>query len=387
MTNVTVSPSPTAVTVAPTTTAVTVGLDDSTHAVRTDNPHSVTAAQVGNTTAQWNADQLQGVNVHTTAPTDDQFLRYNLANSRWEAETVSIGGAPGGATTQVQFNDAGAFNGSANFTWASNKLSITGDINVSGGLSYLDADTGGLENTFLGETGNTVNSGSYNVFIGSEAGKVNTTGGQNIGIGRWALQDNTTGIENVAIGLSALLNNTSGESNFGLGKNALVNCTVTDDNVAIGSEVMKAATFSTLANGRAIAIGTQAMLIATDPRNSLAIGFQAGYQCGTGNIMLGYQAGFSETGNNKLYIENSNSTTPLVYGDFSSELIRINGDLEWTGIAKLEANVSTDTAPNDDTSTKKLTLQKLASPPTNAAYITFTNNPGTDNFYLVLEEG
>lgn len=50
------------------------------------------------------------------------------------------------------------------------------------------------------------------------------------------------------------------------------------------------------------------------------------------------------------------------------------------------ANQTTDTAPNADTTPKKLTLQYLSAPPTNAAYIAFTNSPGSDDFYLVLEE-
>lgn len=53
----------------------------------------------------------------------------------------------------------------------------------------------------------------------------------------------------------------------------------------------------------------------------------------------------------------------------------------------LAASRNTDTAPNDDTSRKRLSLQKLASPPSNGAYLAFSNNPGTDTFYLVLEEG
>ena len=43
--------------------------------------------------------------------------------------------------------------------------------------------------------------------------------------------------------------------------------------------------------------------------------------------MLGYQAGYSETGSNKLYIENSNSATPLIYGEFDNDLVKINGAL------------------------------------------------------------
>lgn len=51
------------------------------------------------------------------------------------------------------------------------------------------------------------------------------------------------------------------------------------------------------------------------------------------------------------------------------------------------ANPVTDTAPDDDITLKRLTIQKLGSAPTNAAYIAFTNSPGGDTFYLVLEEG
>src|SRR5438034_169841 len=46
---------------------------------------------------------------------------------------------------------------------------------------------------------------------------------------------------------------------------------------------------------------------------------------GSGNVFLGKQAGYGETGSNKLYIENStNTTTPLLYGDFSTRQLSIN---------------------------------------------------------------
>ncbi len=44
---------------------------------------------------------------------------------------------PGGSDTQVQFNNSGAFGGSANLTWASNQLVIT-----SADLRFKDAATG-----------------------------------------------------------------------------------------------------------------------------------------------------------------------------------------------------------------------------------------------------
>jgi len=48
---------------------------------------------------------------------------------------------------------------------------------------------------------------------------------------------------------------------------------------------------------------------------------------------------------------------------------------------------SSDGTPVDDSSLKKFSIQKLSSPPTNAAYLAFSNNPGSDTFYLVMEEG
>lgn len=51
-----------------------------THIANTSNPHSVTAAQVGNTTAQWNADKLQGTNISSSSPVTGDSLRYDGTN-------------------------------------------------------------------------------------------------------------------------------------------------------------------------------------------------------------------------------------------------------------------------------------------------------------------
>jgi hypothetical protein len=75
------------------------------HTSNTSNPHSVTAAQVGNTTAQWNADKIQGITVHTTAPTNGQVLAYSSANARYEATTPSGGG---GKVLQVKTFGSGS---------------------------------------------------------------------------------------------------------------------------------------------------------------------------------------------------------------------------------------------------------------------------------------
>jgi hypothetical protein len=46
--------------------------------------------------------------------------------------------SPGGSTTQVQFNDGGAFAGDADLTWnkTTNVLGVTGDVNLSDGGTY-----------------------------------------------------------------------------------------------------------------------------------------------------------------------------------------------------------------------------------------------------------
>ncbi len=54
---------------------------------------------------------------------------------------------------------------------------------------------------------------------------------------------------------------------------------------------------------------------------------------GSGNVFIGSNAGDDEVGDNKLYIDNSNTATPLIHGDFAGNILTINGDLVVTGSA------------------------------------------------------
>jgi Chaperone of endosialidase len=64
-----------------------------------------------------------------------------------------------------------------------------------------------------------------------------------------------------------------------------------------------------------------------------SVGRIAGYsnQTGSRNVFLGYSAGSSETGSNKLYIDNcylsgfGGCTFPFIYGEFDTHLLKING--------------------------------------------------------------
>ncbi len=58
------------------------------------------------------------------------------------------------------------------------------------------------------------------------------------------------------------------------------------------------------------------------------IGYMAGYSsAGDGNVFLGHMAGYNETGANKLYISNTDTSTPLIYGEFDNGIVNINGNL------------------------------------------------------------
>ena len=46
-----------------------------------------------------------------------------------------------------------------------------------------------------------------------------------------------------------------------------------------------------------------------------------------GCVFIGYQAGYNESADNKLYVENSSSTEPLIYGDFLVNELGLLGDV------------------------------------------------------------
>ncbi|NAY93460.1 hypothetical protein GTQ34_16230 [Muricauda sp. JGD-17] len=59
---------------------------------------------------------------------------------------------------------------------------------------------------------------------------------------------------------------------------------------------------------------------------NLFLGSYSGHNnvSGNNNVFIGYKSGYSETSSNKLYIENSDSTIPLIYGKFDTDQIGLN---------------------------------------------------------------
>lgn len=79
-----------------------------------------------------------------------------------------------------------------------------------------------------------------------------------------------------------------------------------------------------------VAIGTNAIRTSTSGSGNTAVGHSAliNNNFGGGNVALGFNAGYSETGSNKLYIHNNGSLSPLIYGEFDNALLRANGTLQ-----------------------------------------------------------
>lgn len=141
---------------------------------------------------------------------------------------------------------------------------------------------------------------SENTVIGMEsAGNGNMTGDDNSLFGYATGQDLTDGQDNTFIGRGAGANTTEGDSNVFLGRSTGL------DNIT-GNQ-------STFLGAKAGENGTDV----------------------DGGVFIGYDAGSDETTDNKLYIDNSDTATPLIYGDFATDELTFNADTTVTGFLYL----------------------------------------------------
>lgn len=204
-----------------------------------------------------------------------------------------------------------------------------GNNNTAVGREALANNTTGQLNTAIGRSALFSNDiGEDNTAIGTDALKENIDGNSNTAVGRNAMLENVDGFDNVAVGRSALINNIDGNSNTAVGRNTMLGNVDGIDNTAIG----RSALFTHSTGNNNTAVGRNALVTHESGSNNIAVGRSALFSniSGSGNIGIGYQAGFDELGSNKLYIDNSSTSTPLIYGDFSTNLLRTNGKQEVT---------------------------------------------------------
>ena len=190
-----------------------------------------------------------------------------------------------------------------------------GDPSYDGSFSYNNGNTAFGANSLLNPTINFASQfGVRNTAVGSNVLTAISTGQRNTAMGDFALFSNTTGSENTAIGSGAMFSNTTSNSN-----------------VAIGRQAMTTYNAPFLLNTGNTAIGFASLRNSVTGTNNVAVGYEALRNVtGNGNIGIGYQAGRAETGSDKLYIENSNADAngALVYGDFNTNIIRVNGQVQ-----------------------------------------------------------
>lgn len=182
----------------------------------------------------------------------------------------------------------------------------TGSSNIFNGVNSGFKNTTGNKNTFTGVNSGYENTGSENSFYGYMSGSKNTTGSGNAFFGYQSGRDNINGAQNTFIGYYSGLNTTSGSDNTYLGWGAGPSNTTGSYNTYIG----RSAGTSNVSGQYNTIVG------ALSGSNNVT---------GQGNVFLGFSAGGQETGSNKLYIANSNTTTPLIWGDFDLDLLKLNG--------------------------------------------------------------
>jgi hypothetical protein len=358
-------------------------------------------------------DSLKGFGVGSVAKgIPENYLRLTPSN-------YFIGHKAGKSITLGKFNSVMGFQAGASLTTGSSNAFIgyqAGLKTIDGGSNVFIGYFAGLNNT----------SGWGNSLIGNEAGKSNTTGTNNVFIGVNAGMSNTTGDQNIFIGTLAGYSAISTYRNtfigFGAGSksnagyNTLIGCQTGNDlrdgagntfigyhagvttdngswNVCIGMRAGGAtdeAGQNELGNGN-VYIGSGAGR-KHQGNNNVLIGAGAGGKLinsytpinGDGNIFIGSEAGWDELGSNKLYIDNSGTISPLIYGDFTDgfEKLVFNG------------NVGIGTTPGTKLSIAGLTGSATGSPlvisGNDVYYLTSKRNskenivPLIDNFEKIL---
>ncbi|WP_428664283.1 hypothetical protein [Runella sp.] len=208
--------------------------------------------------------------------------------------------------------------------------------NISMGENALKSNVNSKRNIAIGKDALMTYSKAFNsgdllnasqLAIGFEALRNYTTTGQalNIAIGTRAMGNITQDGGSIAIGHFSMENNRGGNT-VAIGHRTLSNgSTDTDSGVFIGDN---AGAFAP-SGGGTVAIGSFTMNYGGGAGNTL-IGSGAGggtttsSKIGSRNIMIGLNAGKTETGDDKLYIENTNSSTPLIGGNFATDRVGIN---------------------------------------------------------------
>jgi hypothetical protein len=237
--------------------------------------------------------------------------------------------------------------------WSANDDNTFLGVDVTGGVGVV---TGDMNTAYGTQTMYGLTSGDANTAVGWRSQRGLTEGDFNTAIGDQTLTALTTGHGNTAMGASTLASVTTTGYNTGVGADVLWNAT-SGYNTGVGAFAGAAV----VDGGYNTYIGYDAGNDNVSGDNNVAIGAQAGHtNTGSGNVFLGYKAGEDSAAvSNTLYIDNSDDATPLIYGDFATDMVTINEDLTVADDAEIVGtlNLSGDAIiKTDKTSARDLTI-------------------------------
>ena len=262
---------------------------------------------------------------------DEDIIRFDLKGTEFmrldsgRIEILNTGNSifiGEGAGENDDFSDnsntfLGAYSGRNNTEGSNNNF-----IGTHSGRNNIE----GSNNNFIGtHSGRNNTEGSNNNFIGTYSGYNNTTGNNNIFLGVYSGYLNIAGYNNIFQGAYSGANNTTGYANSFIGHKSGYDNTTGYYNSFIGVEsgyansTGNSNTFIGVLSGRKNETGN----------SNVFLGFGSGYYniSGEKNVFIGYKAGYNETGSNKLYIDNSNTSSPLIYGEFDNDILEFNASV------------------------------------------------------------
>jgi hypothetical protein len=252
----------------------------------------------------------------TSGGTNIMIGNYAGANAKRAKYNIFIGRNAGLNTEEID-NPSGDINADNN-VFVGN---YSGYSNINGGNNVFLGNFSGYKNevanynVMLGYRAGYANVNAIGqVFVGESAGE-QITGKNNTAIGVKSGARTQNAMDNTFVGATAGTANIEGQGNTMLGRMAgygYGTSAVGDYNTLLGME--------TGARGSANSIGSK----------NVFIGYRAGYSdasnVGDRNVFIGPEAGQFEEESDKLYIANSNTGTPLIYGDFAAKLLKVNGE-------------------------------------------------------------
>jgi len=152
-----------------------------------------------------------------------------------------------------------------------------------------------------------------------------------LGNGGESLSSQNNGIDgtlNTLVGMGSGVSLTTGYSNSLIGANAGNTLRTGRDNVYTGTYAGFQAT-TALFN---VSVGAGADQNNQSGSNNVMIGYQAGFggnivHSKSGSVMIGFQAGYSERNSDRLYIDNSATSQPLIFGNFQTDVLTVHGSL------------------------------------------------------------